>query len=145
MELSELGRTTAARAEEAGSRECQICFAASSLHTTACGHAMCDACLRRYVESRPSDERVHKCPVCRQPLSPADYGGATPQASIAVTPQPREEVWTRKAWAFCYVCCIIVMVSIALFTTVCALGSQLSSCSVHVSPETGDLLRGFMA
>ena len=92
-------------ADEAGpSVECPICLrddAAASLHKTACGHGICERCLRSYIESRPSDEGVHKCPVCRQPLSPADNVGAAPQG-IPVVPPPY--VWTRSrilGWTCC--------------------------------------------
>ena len=61
-------------ADEAGpSVECPICLrddAAASLHKTACGHGICERCLRSYIESSPRTRACTARPVCRQPRRP---------------------------------------------------------------------------
>ena len=66
---------------DAACSECPICLQeASSLQTTACGHSFCESCLRQHIEMHPVDGGV-SCPVCRQPMRPADMPkGVVPRA-----------------------------------------------------------------
>ena len=87
--------------EEVGATpcECPICLQERAhLCSTSCGHAFCQPCLTRWIESMAADTTTVSCPICRRDLAPADLpegvkpGGPARSSDSRVVSEP----WTCR-------------------------------------------------
>ena len=94
------GLALATLTEESTRSECAICMSEAVLFSTSCKHELCATCLRKYVESQPSDCCSIACPFCRQPLPPADIpAGCEPHGPPAKQSLNAPLPWYRRRCA----------------------------------------------
>lgn len=96
-----------------------MCLTETLLVLSACGHGMCESCLRRYVQTS-GDAR---CPLCRGPLS----------LSTSVPPGPPVRRWLRYRLQPLTLAAILLVSlggAFGIYVLICSrlLGGSLHTC-----------------
>ena len=129
MQLEHATASSGQEEEDAGGSvgECPICLTEAALDRADCGHGFCEACLKRLVETRLSNQVL--CPICRQPLSSATRAAnvvlgvaalGTLQHGLPAAAPPR---WMRRRVFMCVCMTLACVMAPLIFVVVLALNA----------------------